>query len=36
MRSTNAYYAGALIKSCAKGAGRVYTCIRCSQANRIC
>ena len=31
MHSTKACDAGALIRSCAKGASRGYTCIRCSQ-----
>ena len=31
MRSTKAFDAGALIRSCAKGASRGYTGIRCSQ-----
>jgi len=31
MRSTKACDAGALIRSCAKGASRWYTGIRCSQ-----
>jgi len=31
MRSTKACDAGALIRSCAKGASREYTGIRCSQ-----